>query len=82
MGERGFLPPQRIQRMLEKNAEKRPSVRDLLADPYVQALPLGFVNPAEKCSLVSLDSVSRANKAAGDTASFAVCRLVLTARGS
>lgn len=25
-----------IQRMLEKNAEKRPSVRDLLADPYVQ----------------------------------------------
>ena len=24
--------------MLEKNAEMRPSVRDLLADPYVQAL--------------------------------------------
>ncbi|CAE7434198.1 NEK4 [Symbiodinium natans] len=31
-----------IQRMLEKTAEQRPSVRDLLADPYVQS----FMNAA------------------------------------
>jgi len=31
-----------IQRMLEKNAEKRPSVRELLEDPYVQS----FMNAA------------------------------------
>lgn len=30
-----------LRRMLEKNAEIRPSVRELLADPYVQACLLG-----------------------------------------
>merc|ERR1719181_118156 len=39
-----------IQRMLEKNADRRPSVRDLLADPYVQRCMREFVRTRGQCA--------------------------------
>lgn len=52
-----------VQRMLEKNADRRPSVRDLLADPYVQSFMNEYVRTRGQCASFGSSS-ARAGAAA------------------
>eukprot|EP00401_Gymnodinium_catenatum_P064811 CAMPEP_0117534824 /NCGR_PEP_ID=MMETSP0784-20121206/40612_1 /TAXON_ID=39447 /ORGANISM="" /LENGTH=654 /DNA_ID=CAMNT_0005331319 /DNA_START=44 /DNA_END=2005 /DNA_ORIENTATION=+ len=56
-----------IQRMLEKKAEKRPSVRDLLADVYVQSFMNEYVRTRGQCATPAAGKApaSRANAGSG-----------------
>lgn len=49
-----------IQRMLEKEAEKRPAVKDLFADPYVQSFMNEYVRTRGQCATPSRGAASRA----------------------
>ncbi|CAJ1425938.1 unnamed protein product [Effrenium voratum] len=50
-----------IQRMLEKNADHRPSVRDLLADPYVQSFVAEYLQ-SHRQSAASLRDPRRSGR--------------------
>lgn len=50
-----------IQRMLEKNAERRMSVREILADPYVQSFMQEYVRTRGQCVSTPSGPPSRAS---------------------
>lgn len=60
-----------IQRMLEKNADKRPSVRDILLDDYVRSFMNEYVRTRGQCATPSTTSADREKAVVGTAGSRA-----------